>query len=97
MLKETSMLFHHFQIKDISILSTTGTWLLRLQIQEILKYGISTNNQGQSGQDTTTNPGTSPVQVDQAECKSGAQTLDGGRSSNTQVNTSAIFNNRIDA
>jgi hypothetical protein len=43
-LKETSSLSQQWEVEDISILSTTETWLLRLQMAERLKSGISTNN-----------------------------------------------------
>jgi hypothetical protein len=43
-LKETSSLSQQWEVEDISILSTTETWLPRLQMAERLKSGISTNN-----------------------------------------------------
>jgi len=44
MLKEISTLFLNYQKTDTLILSTTETWLLRHQMEERLKSGISINN-----------------------------------------------------
>jgi hypothetical protein len=44
MLKETSTLSHNFQTIDTLILSTTGTWLSRLRMEEEPKCGTSINN-----------------------------------------------------
>jgi hypothetical protein len=50
---------------------------------ETLKFGISINRLLQSGQNTTTNHGTSRTQEKLMTCKSGVLTLDGGNSSNS--------------
>jgi len=44
LLKEISTLFLNYQKTDTLILSTTETWLLRHQMEERLKSGISINN-----------------------------------------------------
>jgi hypothetical protein len=64
------------------ISSTTETWSSRLQMEEKLKFGTSTNSQRLSELETTTSHGTSNQLVEQRTCKSGAPTLDGSKSSN---------------
>jgi len=49
-------------------------------MEEELKSGTSTNNPWLSEQDTTTNLGTFRIQEEPITCKSGALTLDGGKS-----------------
>jgi hypothetical protein len=44
MLKETSTLSHNFQTTDTLILSTTGTWSSRHQMEEKPNSGTSINN-----------------------------------------------------
>jgi hypothetical protein len=62
----------------------------RPRTEEIPKSGISITRHGPSNPSTTTNLGISKDLVDQETCKSGALTLDGGRSSLTQDNTLSI-------
>jgi len=89
-LKEISILFHHFQATDILTLSTTETWLSRLQMEERLKSGTSINNPRPSEPDTTTNHGTSRVLEKQTTCKSGQPIQDGSKSSSMKITNSSI-------
>jgi hypothetical protein len=87
-LKETSILPQQWEVEDMSILSTTETWLLRLQMAERPKFGISTNNQRPLELDTTTSHGISRVLEEQETCKSGQPTQDGSKCSNWMENSS---------
>jgi hypothetical protein len=59
-------------------------------MEERLKSGTSTNNLRPSELDTITNHGTSRALVEQATCKSGAQTQDGSKFSNSMENSLSI-------
>jgi hypothetical protein len=65
------------------------TLLSRPEMEETLKSGTSTGHHGPSDQDQTTNHGTFITQERATICKYGAQTRNGGRSSDMKENTSS--------
>jgi hypothetical protein len=90
MLKEISILCHHFQAIDILISLTTETWSSRLRMEERLKSGTSINNPRPSEPDTTINHGTSRALEEQTTCKSGQPIQDGSKCSSMKITNSSI-------